>query len=362
MAPDSKSLVSAFHQTLGQEGRYCDPQQLAVVVELERLLSDLNKGPRRTGWFGLGKPLPVQGLYLWGDVGRGKTWLMDFFYDAYPSSRKSRLHFHLFMQGIHQRLALVKGRSDPLRRIARDIAHESMLLCLDEFSVNDIGDAVIMAGVLRALFSEGVTLVTTSNLPPEKIYENGLQRVTFLPAIELIRLHTRVMNLGGERDFRRELLERSGVYHAPLDQPNRHHFGEAFDRMTDGHAELNGTLTILGREIPFIRQAEDVIWFDFTALCGPPRSQNDYIEIARLFHTVFISDIHRMDGSSDERANRFISLVDLFYDHKVKLVVLADATPERLYCGERLAFEFRRTISRLHEMGSTEYLHSRHLS
>ena len=302
-----------------------------------------------------------KGIYLWGGVGRGKTWLMDFFFESYPGKQKYRYHFHRFMQDIHQRMAVLKKRSNPLQVVAKDLAGRIRLLCLDEFNVIDIGDAVILSGLLRALFERGVTLVITSNLSPDELYKNGIQRLSFLPAIELLKQHTEVIELQGSHDYHHGQLERSGVYHSPLDEMAGLCLLEEFIRLASGRVEVDRTLKILGRDIPFQKKADGMVWFDFEALCGLPRSQNVYIEIARRNHTVLISDIPRLDGSRDDQARRFIFLVDEFYDRKVKLVVSAEAKPERLYCGERLAFEFIRTAGRLREMQTQRYLNSPHL-
>jgi cell division protein ZapE len=356
------SLRTLYTEAVERDGALADPEQAAAIERLEnlqqRLLAGTGKAPGRRGWFRR-KPAvcaPERGLYLWGGVGRGKTWLMDLFFHSLATPRKERLHYHRFMQRTHQELAGCSGRADPLDLLARRLAERMSVVCLDEFVVTDIGDAVILARWLKALFEAGVTLVTTSNVPPDQLYRDGIQRASFLPAIALLERYTEVFELRGERDYRRRILADRAVFHAPLGEQTDRRLAEEFEVLARESCERDGRLGVLGREIPFRRRAGGLAWFDFDALCGPPRSQHDYIEVARCHHTVIISDIPRLDGSSDDRTRRFIFLVDEFYDRCVKLIVSAAAAPERLYCGERLAFEFRRTASRLAEMQTDTYL------
>ena len=343
------------------QGRNSDKAQLEIVVRFERLVKELEQSGYNKRFFRLRRGKPPKGIYLWGGVGRGKTWLMDFLYENIPGNRKYRYHFHRFMQEIHQRLAAAEKRSNPLQRVARDIAADARLLCLDELNVIDIGDALILAGLIRALIDYGVVLVTTTNIPPNELYKNGIQRSSFLPAIELLKQHLEVIELEGHHDYRRDLLERTGVYHYPLDEFAEICLSEEFIRLASGRVESDGVFHVLNRKIPYQKIADSVIWFDFKDLCGPHRSQIDYIEIGRDYHTVFISNIPCLDGSQDDQMRRFILLVDEFYDRKVKLVASAEAEPERLYCGEQLAFDYARTVSRLREMQTHKYLNSTHL-
>ena len=308
---------------------------------------------------------PEQGLYLWGSVGRGKTWLMDLFYQSLPFPERRRLHFHRFMADVHAQLRDLKSQEAPLELVAQHIAADCRVLCFDEFFVADIADAMILARLLEGLFARGVTLVATSNIRPAELYREGLQREQFLPAIALIEEHTDVVEMGGHTDYRLRQLTQAGTYvksNAP-DTPQR--LQALFAELSDGEEEevstAPGTIEILGRSIPVISQDESIVWFSFAALCAGPRSQNDYIEIARNYQSVILSDVPVLDSDHDNEARRFIALVDELYDHHVNLIVSAEAPPEQLYRGERLAKQFRRTISRLTEMQSEEYLASEHL-
>ena len=305
---------------------------------------------------------PVTGLYMWGGVGRGKTFLMDLFFECLPFPEKMRTHFHRFMQRVHRDLTRLTGNADPLEIIANDLAGEARVLCFDEFFVSDIGDAMLLGELLGHLFDRGVALVATSNIPPQKLYENGLQRRRFLPAIEALQQHTEILNVDGGTDHRLRLLEQAETYHAPLDAHADALLAERFGVLAPDHSDVeeNIDLEIEGRPIRCRRCADDVAWFDFAALCDGPRSQNDYIELARLYHAVLVSDVPIFGRRQEDQARRFISLVDEFYDHNVKLIVSAAAPVETLYQGERLAFEFERTKSRLLEMRSHEYLGRTH--
>jgi cell division protein ZapE len=305
---------------------------------------------------------PVTGLYMWGGVGRGKTFLMDLFFECLPFPEKMRTHFHRFMQRVHRDLTRLTGTAAPLEIIANGLAAEVRVLCFDEFFISDIGDAMLLGELLGHLFDRGVALVATSNIPPQKLYENGLQRRRFLPAIEALELHTEVLSVDGGTDHRLRLLEQAETYHAPLDAHADALLAERFRSLAPDHANVEEgiDLEIEGRPIRCRRCADDVAWFDFAALCDGPRSQNDYIELARLYHAVLVSDVPIFGRRQEDQARRFISLVDEFYDHNVKLIVSAAAPVETLYQGERLAFEFERTKSRLLEMRSHEYLGRTH--
>lgn len=357
LAGSSASLLSRYEARLEAEGLTADPYQRQALEALQRV-ADALAVPQQSGWRGWfgRRRTPVRGVYLWGGVGRGKTWVMDLFHDALGELPRARLHFHRFMQQVHGDLTRLQGKGDPLQRVARRMAERWRLLCLDEFNVVDIGDAMILAGLLRSLFDEGVVLVTTSNVVPDELYRDGIQRASFLPAIELLQQSNDVVELGGDRDYRRLVLEQSRVYHSPLGEATDAELAAEFERLSNGPPEGPGELQINGRVMPFRRRAKDMIWFDFEALCGPPRSQNDYIELARCHQTVFLSDIPVMGAARDDRTRRFIFLIDEFYDRKVKLVLSTEAPADRLYVGERLAFEFQRTASRLTEMQTPTFL------
>lgn len=304
----------------------------------------------------------VQGLYIWGGVGRGKTYLMDLFYESLQHSRKMRTHFHRFMQRIHHDLGRYQGRKNPLESIADDIAAQARVLCFDEFFVLDIGDAMILAGLLEALFKRGLVLVTTSNIHPDGLYENGLQRQRFLPAIELIKSHTRVVGIADGTDYRLRSLSQARLYHSPITPETEQLLADSFASLATDKSgwQTDCSIEILDRQIAARQCAGDVAWFDFRALCDGPRSAFDYVEIARLFHAVIVSDIPALEDRQSDQVRRFINLVDALYDRQVKLIVSAAVDLYALYSGSLLAFEFERTHSRLVEMQSQEYLGSGH--
>jgi cell division protein ZapE len=356
-----QSPLARYQQLIDSGAFSADPQQLPAVRALDELwhvlqrprASLLDRVRRRT-------PAGARGLYLWGSVGRGKTWLMDLFYDCLPARRKQRTHFHRFMQKIHQDLRDLGRVRDPLDRIAADWARQTDVLCLDEFFVTDIADAMLLANLLDGLFARGVTLVTTSNIPPDELYRDGLQRAKFLPAIELIKQQTRVLHLPGGTDFRLRILEQSEIFHHPLDDAADRVMTKAFNRMTAA-SEMNHDLDVNGRNFHAHRRGDGVIWFEFEELCEKPRGAIDYIEIARAFNTVLISNIPQLTEEATNATRRFITLVDEFYDRNVKLLISAEVALGELYTGRKMAFEFERTTSRLTEMQSHDYLARPHL-
>jgi cell division protein ZapE len=303
---------------------------------------------------------PEQGLYFWGGVGRGKTYLMDAFYDCLPFEEKQRVHFHRFMQRVHRELTELKGTENPLERIGERLARETEVICFDEFFVSDIADAMILANFLEAIFSRGITLVATSNIEPDGLYANGLQRARFLPAIALLKQHMQVLNVDAGTDYRLRTLEQAELYHSPLGPAADASLEASFAALALANAQHWQRIEINGRYLTSRRLADDVVWFEFPELCAGPRSQNDYIELAREFHAVLLSGVPRLGPADDDQCRRFINLVDEFYDRRVKLVIAAEAPPHELYTGTRLSFEFDRTISRLHEMQSHEYLAAEH--
>ena len=321
---------------------------------LQRLFLRLRAG-------GKGEPLPHHGLYLWGGVGRGKTYLMDLFFHALPCERKLRMHFHRFMQMVHRRLRDEQGQRNPLQLVARQIAVEVDVICFDEFFVSDIGDAMILANLLEALFASGVMLVTTSNIEPERLYERGLQRQRFLPAIALIQQHTDVVNVDGGTDYRLRSMDKVPVYLWPVNAASEAAMLALFGDLTRGmHVESPWLLEVEGRQLVARRGGEGVVWFEFATLCRGARGSADYIELARQFHTVFMEGVPRFSGADDDEARRFITLVDEFYDHGVKLVLSAGCPLQDLYAGEGLRFAFDRTVSRLVEMQTHGYLARAH--
>ena len=343
-----------------------DDAQLMALGHLSMLRDELlREPPAKPSLLGrmLGRSPPqrqTKGLYFWGGVGRGKTFVMDLFFDALPFEDKLRLHFHRFMRRVHHELTELQGTRDPLRTIADRFATEARVLCFDEFFVSDITDAMILAGLLDALFGRGLVLVATSNVPPDDLYRNGLQRAKFLPAIDLLKTHTHVVNVDGGTDYRLRALEAAEIYHSPLDAAAEENLRTAFGAICPDAGHSGGDLDIEGRRIETRMAGDGVAWFDFPALCDGPRSQNDYIELARIFQTILVSDVPQLDSRREDQARRFISLVDEFYDHNVKLIVSAAQPLESLYTGTRLAFEWARTDSRLREMQSSEYLGREH--
>ena len=344
-----------------------DPAQEALVEELERVFRSLvatRRGAVLAGvgrWFGGGRRKSVRGLYVWGGVGRGKTHLVDLFFRTPRLDSKLRIHFHRFMQLVHEELNTLSDREDPLRIVAGRIAERARLLCLDELYVSDITDAMILGRLLAGLFEHGVTLVTTSNIEPTRLYADGLQRERFLPAIALIERNTTVFRLDSDTDYRLRTLERAQTWYSPCGPDAERGLAECFRALAPEHVVDGGALTILGRTIPAVRHAGGVAWFDFETLCGGPRSVADYIEIARGFHTVVLSGVPVLDDNRRDPVRRFIHLVDEFYDRNVNLIVAAETSPEALYVGRRLVEPFQRTRSRLAEMQSSAYLARSHV-
>lgn len=304
------------------------------------------------------KVLPQKGLYMWGGVGRGKTYLMDTFFDALPFDRKMRMHFHRFMHLVQVRLTELKGQKNPLEAVAKEFGRQARVLCFDEFFVSDIGDAMILATLMQHLFEQGVSLVATSNIEPDGLYKNGLQRARFLPAIQLIKQHCSVQNVDGGEDYRLRTLEQAELYHWPDDEPGRIKLHNYYEQLGGGssHRQSNAEVEILGRQIPVVRVADGVVWFDFKELCAGARSSADYTELSKEFHTLLLSGIFVMQSEHEDVARRFITLVDELYDRQVKLIVTAQAPMHALYKGQKLVFEFERTLSRLQEMQSKEFL------
>ena len=339
-----------------------DPEQVRVATALDDLWHALQRQQRPRVLYRLRRNRHeyIQGLYIWGGVGRGKTWLMDLFFEHLPLARKQRIHFHRFMQRVHHSLRNLGQVRDPLPRIAADWSRKCSVLCLDEFFVSDIADAMLLGGLLEHLFKNGVTLVTTSNIAPDGLYEGGLQRAKFLPAIGLIKQNMQVIPLAGKTDYRLRILEQSEIFHHPLDDAAESVMTRSFDKMA-AECELNHDLDINGRNFHARRRGDGVIWFEFPELCLKPRGSIDYIEIARAFNTVVLSNVPRLGEADSDAARRFVIMVDEFYDRNVKLLISAEAPVDDLYCGRRLEFEFQRTVSRLIEMQSHDYLARPHL-
>lgn len=346
-----------------------DAAQEMAVKHLQRLYDDLvseykktKEKSRLSKLLGKKNKEPIQGLYFWGGVGRGKTYLVDTFYDALPFKRKMRTHFHRFMQRVHQDLTELAGEKNPLTIVADQIAKEAVVICFDEFFVSDIGDAMILGGLMQELFARGVTLVSTSNIVPDGLYKDGLQRDRFIPAIQLLNKYTDVVNVDSGVDYRLRTLEQAELYHFPLDNRAETSLQESFDRLIPDarHIQSDVNIEILGRHITAKTVCDDIAWFDFKALCDGPRSQNDYIELGKLFHAILISDVPLMGSHNDDLARRYINLIDEFYDRGVKVIMSAEVAIHDIYSTGKLEFEFQRTTSRMLEMQSHEYLAREH--
>lgn len=366
----SHTPLQRYREALARDDFVADAGQADVVELLDALRGRLMAaGPRpqtqglAARWRRLrGTTAPrVDGLYLWGGVGRGKTYLMDTFFDCLPFAGRERVHFHRFMQRVHRELRTLAGEKNPLQRVADGMAARARVLCFDEFFVSDIADAMILGHLMQALFERGITLVATSNIPPHRLYENGLQRDRFLPAIRQIETHTQIVNLDGGVDYRLRSLEQAPLYYHPCGEDAQDGLRRSFDSLTPEAGRAGVAVDINDRPLQSLRLADDVVWFDFAELCEGPRSQNDYIELARLFHAVLLSGVRQMGGGRDDAARRFINLVDEFYDRHVKLVIEAEVGIENLYAGGTLGFEFERTRSRLREMQTHDYLALEHL-
>ena len=357
-----QAVNAAYEAELKARGYASDPAQLRAIEALERCATEwaAYKAQRSNAFKKLiNRPDIPRGVYMYGGVGRGKSFLMDCFFNAVPLRRKVRLHFHEFMREVHRELQELQGTANPLDELGRRIAKRYRLICFDEFHVADITDAMILHRLLASLFENGVGFVTTSNFHPDGLYPNGLHRDRILPAIELLKSHLEVINVDNGMDYRRRTLEQARLYHMPLGPQADAEMRETFNRLASTKDE-NPTLQIESRQIQARRKAGGVVWFDFKALCGGPRSQNDYLEIASQFHTVLLSDVPHMPLRMASEARRFTWLVDVLYDRHVKLIMSAAVPPEELYTEGPMIHEFPRTVSRLNEMQSKEFLALEH--
>ncbi len=351
-------VTATYTRTLGERGYHSDEAQLRAVAALQRCedeWADYKSRRRNAITKLLVRPPIPRGVYMYGGVGRGKSFLMDCFFQAVPLTRKTRLHFHEFMREVHRELQDLKGTADPLDELGRRIARRFRLICFDEFHVSDVTDAMILHRLLAALFVNRVSIVTTSNFHPDALYPNGLHRDRILPAIDLLKARLEVINVDAGIDYRQQTLAGLETYHYPLDAKADAAMLAAFDRLAEARDEAP-VMHIEHRELRALRRAGGVVWFDFRTLCGGPRSQNDYLEIASRFHTVLLSGVPQMPPRMASEARRFTWLVDVLYDRRVKLVVSSEVPAERLYHEGPLAHEFPRTVSRLQEMRSTKYL------
>ncbi|MCC7080083.1 MAG: AFG1 family ATPase [Burkholderiales bacterium] len=362
-----------MRQYAHRRGIVLDAAQTQALARFERLYEDLLGLERMDSWLVrlLARRRVVRGLYLWGGVGRGKSFLMDAFFDCAPLTGKRRQHFHRFMQDVHHRMRDLQGQEDPLIQVARDLAQQARLLCLDEFQVSDITDAMLMRRLLEGLFEQGVVLVTTSNLQPDELYKHGLQREQFLPAIALIKQNLDVVHIDAGIDYRLRLLQQAGVYHYPLGAQADEKLAREFASIVSGEVETDVVLEIEQRPIRARRVGPEIAWFEFAELCEGPRGQADYIELARRFHTVLLSGVPQLRPSKLDAARRFTWLVDEFYDRRVKLIVSAAVAVNKLFAvaGSGDAFLRNlnasfvdRTVSRLIEMQTRDYLALPHLA
>lgn len=362
-------LKQRYIEALNANAYVADDAQVAAVATLERVRTEILTRDRRPGPLGRllaavgGRQVaePVRGAYLWGGVGRGKTFVMDLFYDSLPFDDKLRQHFHRLMYHVHGQLAQLRDHEDPLEIVADNLADRARVICFDEFFVSDIADAMILGKLLDALFRRGVSLITTSNIPPDELYHDGLQRQQFLPAIDLLKRYTDVLEVAGGTDYRLRVLEQAEIYHSPLDAAADRNLVDYFERIAPDAGTRDQTMEVHGRELRTIRRADGIAWFEFATLCDGPRSQNDYIEIARSFQAIILSNVPVLDRLHEDQARRFIALVDEFYDRRVKLIISAAAPIDAIYTGKRLAREFERTRSRLREMQSMTYLAAPHV-
>ncbi|WP_431224878.1 cell division protein ZapE [Serratia sp. L9] len=372
----AQSPLSRYQQALDAGEYQADEVQRQAVTQLDSIYQALQQTPTPTNnnsglryklqrWLGKEeenpKQRPVQGLYMWGGVGRGKTWLMDLFFHSLPGDRKLRLHFHRFMLRVHEELTELQGQENPLEIIADGFKAQTDVLCFDEFFVSDITDAMLLATLLQALFARGITLVATSNIVPDNLYRNGLQRARFLPAIDLIKEYCDVMNVDAGIDYRLRTLTQAHLYLTPLNPQTQETMDHIFLKLAGKAGEQAPVLQINHRPLPTLRAVEGVLAVDFHTLCEDARSQLDYIALSRLYHSVMLYNVRVMGPLKENTARRFLALVDEFYERRVKLVIAAEVPMFEIYQGEQLKFEFQRCLSRLQEMQSEEYLKLPHL-
>jgi cell division protein ZapE len=358
------SLIDFYHQERDRHGYSADAAQERSVRRLDdlrrRLLAPVTTGVLARLLRRRATPPLQRGVYLWGGVGRGKTWMMDLFYQQLPLKEKQRTHFHRFMQEVHEELKKHRDHSDPLELVASKVANRVRVLCFDELFVSDIADAMLLGTLFRALFERGVTLVATSNVPPDGLYKDGLQRARFLPAIQLLKHNMEVIHTDGGTDYRLRMLERATTWIDEAAADARQQMTSLFEDIAGEVGTTDHTFILNHRRLKAVRQSEDVVWFEFRELCDGPRGQADYIELARCYHTVFLSNVPVLGPEHENQARRFITLVDEFYDRNVKLIIGAAAAVQDIYRGSRLAFEFERTRSRLIEMQTQQYLAREH--
>lgn len=366
------SPLEKYQQDLQRDDFQYDAAQENAVKHLQRLYEDLQNKPLEVKGFkkvlnrwkrviAKQEVKPVQGIYFWGGVGRGKTYLVDTFYECLPFENKMRVHFHRFMHRVHEELKTLAGQSDPLKIIAKRFSQETCIICFDEFFVSDITDAMILGMLFEELFAHNVTLVATSNIVPDELYRNGLQRARFLPAIKLINEHCDVVNVDSGVDYRLRTLEQAEIYHSPLDEQASKNLNQYFCQLSVEAGTQCKCIEVNHRELQTVQESDGVVHFEFSELCESARSQSDYMELSRVYHTVLLANVTQMNVDCDDAARRFIALVDEFYERNVKLIISAQVEMNQLYSHGGLEFEFKRCLSRLQEMQSHDYLASEHL-
>ncbi|WP_182019244.1 cell division protein ZapE [Vibrio diabolicus] len=364
--------LQQYQKDIAEHGFQRDEAQYQAVVALDKLYHAIVEFqsapvPQLSKWQKLmGKkidmPEPPKGLYFWGGVGRGKTYLMDAFFDALPTQRKMRVHFHRFMYRVHDELKLLGDVENPLAKVADKFKEEADVVCFDEFFVSDITDAMILATLLQEMFKRQMLLVATSNIEPQNLYRNGLQRARFLPAIDMILARCDVLNVDSGVDYRLRTLEQAEIYHYPLDEQANINLNKYYQQLTGERQIVAHQIEVNHRQLEVIEASDGVLHASFAQLCQTARSQNDYIELSRIYHTVLLADVQQMNRKIDDAARRFIALVDEFYERNVKLIISAEVPMEDLYTEGQLEFEFKRCLSRLTEMQSHEYLAREHLA
>ncbi|HHF3041709.1 TPA: cell division protein ZapE [Vibrio diabolicus] len=364
--------LQQYQKDIAEHGFQRDEAQYQAVVALDKLYHAIVEFqsapvPQLSKWQKLmGKkidmPEPPKGLYFWGGVGRGKTYLMDAFFDALPTQRKMRVHFHRFMYRVHDELKLLGDVENPLAKVADKFKEEADVVCFDEFFVSDITDAMILATLLQEVFKRQMILVATSNIEPQNLYRNGLQRARFLPAIDMILARCDVLNVDSGVDYRLRTLEQAEIYHYPLDEQANINLNKYYQQLTGERQIVAHQIEVNHRQLEVIEASDGVLHASFAQLCQTARSQNDYIELSRIYHTVLLADVQQMNRKIDDAARRFIALVDEFYERNVKLIISAEVPMEDLYTEGQLEFEFKRCLSRLTEMQSHEYLAREHLA
>lgn len=346
-----------YHNELAAGRIRPDDRQAPVIEKLDSIFQALTERDSKKGWLNkFHSKKPVKGLYVWGSVGIGKTFLMDCFYHSLALP-KLRLHFHQFLLRMHKELHNAQGEKNPLQRIAKKMAKETSVICFDEFFVSNIADAMILGELFHHLFENGVTLITSSNIPPDLLYKEGLQRERFLPAIELIKKNTEVIHLHSKMDYRQSHIRHSGVYYTPLDQTAANNMENAFTHFSNAATATYDPITIYQRDIPIIKQAGSVIWFDFEVICGRPRSQNDYLAITEKYHTVMVQNVREIRKDENDLILSFIYLVDILYDAHCRLILSSTVLPNAIYTADNTKQPFQRTLSRLMEMQSEAYVY-----